>query len=485
MITFKQNGKFEYQLLCFTKNPLYISLLPNNTISKNFDSVISSIQAMSEIMGKVFDDYIYNFVNGYQKCDTEDERYAFLNKNVNKTLQFSTVFVSANNINYAGFADETQRTNDSIFFDTKDIIKIIKLSQALKIFSIVLNTEAGISSENKKAIWSKFITLLKADHLPSKLHKFLEILSIKAKNKIRDYSQKKVDDEDNIDNLVLETFNYILYEKLIGYDYKRNPIPFFKGIFKKKIEFGGKYKTDNFIAFFDDDEVDKIEDKISRRESTEKYKADKNILKQLYRISLFYLSNASKSTPKSKIGDQNSIKILEKIEYTSPFWDAILAPVLSKTAGLGYEKLRKISPKQAAVISFYSGAKLNSIFSKKYQNLFRLAYLFPINSPDFRYYRLKNVSQFINAAIQFPMNDLPRIGGSIIFILRLIEDFIGKIKSTSFCSVCTGHVINNIQIEKLETEIVDYIVRYFTYGFEEEIKEFETAIAEEFDRIDR
>ena len=116
MIAFKQNGKFEYQLLCFTKNPLYISLLPNNTISKNFDSVISSIQAMSEIMGKVFDDYIYNFVNGYQKCDTEDERYAFLNKNVNKTLQFSTVFVSANNINYAGFADETQRTNDSIFF---------------------------------------------------------------------------------------------------------------------------------------------------------------------------------------------------------------------------------------------------------------------------------------------------------------------------------------------------------------------------------
>jgi len=155
MIAFKQNGKFEYQLLCCTKNPLYISLLPNNTISKNFDSVISSIQAMSEIMGKVFDDYIYNFVNGYQKCDTEDERYAFLNKNVNKTLQFSTVFVSANNINYAGFADETQRTNDSIFFDTKDIIKIIKLSQALKIYSVVLNTETGIDLENRRAIFGE------------------------------------------------------------------------------------------------------------------------------------------------------------------------------------------------------------------------------------------------------------------------------------------------------------------------------------------
>ena len=144
-------------------------------------------------MGKVFDDYIFNFVNGYQKCDTEDERYAFLKKNVNKTLQFSTVFVSLNNIDYAEFADESQRTNDSIFFDTKDIIKIFKLSQALKIYSIVLNTEAGIDLENRRAIWNKFITLLKADHLPSKLHEFLEIFSInEKKNKIRDYSEKKV-----------------------------------------------------------------------------------------------------------------------------------------------------------------------------------------------------------------------------------------------------------------------------------------------------
>jgi hypothetical protein len=482
MIIFKKKGKFEYQLLCYTKNPLDIFLLPNNTISKNFDSVISSIQSMSEIMGKVFDDYIFNFVNGYQKCDTEDERYAFLKKNVNKTLQFSTVFVSVNNINYTGFADETQQTNDSIFFDSKDIIKIIKLSQALKIFSIVLNTEARISSENKKTIWSKFITLLKADHLPSKLHKFFEIISINAISNIRDYSEKKVDDEDNIDNLVWETFNFILYEGLIINNYKRNPIPFFVGILNTNIKYGGKYKPDNSLVFIDDDEVNKIEDKISRRESTEKNRADKNILKLLYPISLFYFSSAYNSTHRSKNGNQKYKKILEKIEYTSPFWNAILAPVLSKAIGMDYEKLREISPKQAAVISFYFGIKLNSIFKKKYQNLFRLAYLFPINSPDFRFYRLKNVFQFINATLQFPIKDLSPIGGSRIFIARLIEDFIGKIKSTPFCSICTGHVINNIQIEKLETEIVDYIVRYFTYGFEEEIKEFETAIAEEFDR---
>jgi hypothetical protein len=437
---------------------------------------------MSEIMGKVFDDYIFNFVNGYQKCDTEDERYAFLKENVNKTLQFSTVFVSENNINYAEFADESQRTNDSVFFDTKDILKIFKLSQSLKIYSIVLNTETGIDLENRRAIWNKFITLLKADHLPSKLHKFLEIISINEKNnKIRDYSENSVaDDEDNIDNLILETLNIILFEKLITHDYKRNPIPFFVGILNTNIKYGGKYKPDNSIVFIDDDEVDKIEDKISRRGSTEKNRADKNILKQLYRISLFYLSSVYKSTHNSKIGNQKYKKILENIEYTSPFWNTILAPALSKPIGIGCEKLREIPPKQAAVISFYSVVKLNFIFKKKYQNLFRLAYLFPINSPDFRFYRLKKVSQFINATLQFPVKDLSSIGGSRIYTLRLIEDFIGKIKSTPFCSICTGHVINNIQTEELEIETIDYIVRYFTKGFEKEIKEFDEVIQNDF-----
>jgi uncharacterized protein YdhG (YjbR/CyaY superfamily) len=218
------------------------------------------------------------------------------------------------------------------------------------------------------------------------------------------------------------------------------------------------------------------------KESKEKIKADNYTLNRLHNISLFYFSNIHTNLQKIKIDDKKAPELLEEIKYISPFWDAILAPVLSKAAGIGYKKFRAISPEQAAVISFYFGKKLNSIFFKKYQNLFRLAYLFPINHPEFRYYRLKNVSQFINAALQFPIKDLSPIGGSRIFILRLIEDFIGKIKSTPFRSICTGSAINNIQTEKLETETIDYTVRYFANGFEEEIKEFETVINEEFDR---
>ena len=202
MINFKQKGKCEYQVLCDNKEPLNITLSQNKSILNNFGSVISSILTMSEIMGRVFDDHVFNFVSGYQKCDTEHERYSFLKKNVNKTLQFSTVFVNVNDIDYAGFADDSQRTKDSIFFDTKDILKIVKLSQALKIFSIVQNTQNGINHEKYQEIYYKFLTLLKAEHLPSKLLEFLEMLSIKTK-------KDNLRDEDDIDNLILNiSYNY-------------------------------------------------------------------------------------------------------------------------------------------------------------------------------------------------------------------------------------------------------------------------------------
>jgi len=482
MITFKQKGKFEYQVLFNNKQPLNITLSQDKSILNNFDSVISSILAMSEIMGWVFDDHIFNFINDYQKCDTEHERYSFLKKSVNKTVQFSTVFVNVNDIDYAGFADDSHRTKDSIFFDTKNILKIVKLSQALKIFSLVQNTQTGINHEKHQKIYHQFLTLLKADHIPFKLLKFIEIISIRErKNKIRSYSGIIIDDENNISRLVFETLNFILYEGLIVHDYKRNPILFFAGIIKENMKYGGKYRTHKKIKYIDG-LAKKYIDNISKRESDLKFKVNKDFLNRLYRISLLYLVSAGWGHLELEIGNIKYPKFFKEITYISPFWDLILAPILSEVTGIRYEKLKIISSQQVATISFYSAKKLNLIFKEKYQNLFELAYLIPINRPDYRRYRLKNVSNFINATLRFPINDLSRMGGSRISIARLIEDFIGKIKSTPFRSIYKGNLINDVETDTIEKETIDYIVRAFANGFGEEFKELETMITEDFER---
>ena len=216
---------------------------------------------------------------------------------------------------------------------------------------------------------------------------------------------------------------------------------------------------------------------LSRKESTEKKLADKVTLKRLYDIALLQLSDIHKYHQK------NTPEILEKIKYTSPFWDAILTHVFSKSTGISLKRLRKIYPQQAALLSFYSAIRLNRIFDPKYKNLFELAFLFPTNEPKYGNYRLKNVSQFINATIQFRMMDLSHIGGSRIFIVKLIEDILGKIKSTYFWNVSTGEFIGNIQTDDIETQLIDYILRYFTYGFEEEFEKFKKVIIEDLNFI--
>jgi len=264
-------------------------------------------------------------------------------------------------------------------------------------------------------------------------------------------------------------FNHITYKGLIPIDYEANPILFFVGIVKEHVKYGRKYKLK---YDFSDDVI--IENDLSRKESTEKKLADKVTLKRLYDISSLQLSDTHKYHQKK------TSEIIEKIKYTSPFWNGILIYVFSKSAGISVKRLRKISPKQAVLLSFYSALKLSRIFDPRFKNLFKLAFLFPINEPKYSNYRLKNVSQFLNATIQINMMQLFNMGGSRIFIVRLIEDILGKIKSTPFCNISTGEFIGNINTDVIEKELIEYILRYFTTGFKKEFEGIENVISEGF-----
>ena len=464
MITFKQLEKYEYQLNCSGKPPLIIPLLRRNTISKKYINVISSVEAISELIGKMFDEHIFSFVSDYQKCVTEDDRYGVLNKNVKKTLMFSVVFVGANRVDYSGFVDETKMTDGSIFFDTNDVKKIAKLSLALKIYALVLNSDLGLTREKIRGIYHQLLTLLKADQLTARLFQLTKSIAL-YENKYNYY------EEEDIDIIILKAFNFISYNGLIINSYKTNPIPFFAGIVKKYINFGWKYKIDNIYDFTDDDIID---DDLSRKESTEKKLVDKFTLKRLYYLSSLQLSDIH------KYHNKKTSEIIEKIKYKSFFWDAILIDIFSKSAGISLKRLRKISPQQAMLLSYYLAIKLNRIFDQKYKNLFELAYLFPTNEPKYRNYRLKNVSQFLNATIQLTMMQLFNMGGSRIFIVRLIEDILGKIKSTPFCKVSTGELIGNIDTDVIEKELIEYILRYFTTGFKKEFEGIKNVISKEF-----
>ena len=100
---------------------------------------------------------------------------------------------------------------------------------------------------------------------------------------------------------------------------------------------------------------------------------------------------------------------INKIKYISPFWEIIIAPILSKSIGVKYEYLLKQSPKKVAVISFYLGHQLKSLFNKTFYPFLGLSVYYPESKvPESTNYRLKNISHFINSTLKYSMHDLHR-----------------------------------------------------------------------------
>ena len=171
MVSFnKMNAKgAEYRISFGTEKHIDLFLLPNTTLTNKFEIIISSIQEMSKVIGGTFDEFIFRFLSDYQSCDSNELRYNLLSKHVRTIAGFADYFIGNNGTNYAVFADESKRTDSSIFFDKNEIIKIVKLSEAFKVYSLVSNTEIGLSEEYHRIIYNDLIGILKAGNLFSKI----------------------------------------------------------------------------------------------------------------------------------------------------------------------------------------------------------------------------------------------------------------------------------------------------------------------------
>ena len=156
-------------------------------------------------------------------------------------------------------------------------------------------------------------------------------------------------------------------------------------------------------------------------------------------LSNYYIHKTKIKFPKI---DNNLLNLhIKGIEYISPFWKIIMAPLLSKSIGVNYIHLVNQSPKNIAIISLYLGHKMFTIFNKKFISLFNLAYYYPKSKiPDTTSYRLVNISHFINTTLKITNKELIKIGGSRIKLVRMIEDLIGKMKTgtVKYCNILTG-----------------------------------------------
>jgi hypothetical protein len=215
--------------------------------------------------------------------------------------------------------------------------------------------------------------------------------------------------------------------------------------------------------------------------------ADKNILNKLHEISFNYLAE-SYINQRKKIKNIEKIDIdvlryrINKINYISPFWEIILVPILSKSIGLNLKYLLKQSPKKVAVISFYLGHQLKSLFNQTFYSFLDLSVYYPKSKvPESTKYRLKNISHFINSTLKYSMHDIHINWGSRIRLVRLIEDFIGKMKTktANYSNILTGKHMGRIDFDQIEEKTIDYLDMYFLKNLKYEARELEKIISKD------
>ncbi|MBL6996556.1 hypothetical protein [Desulfobacula sp.] len=478
----------EYRMSFGSGKHIDLFLLPRTTLTNKFEIITSSIQKMSEIIGNTFDEFIYFLLLDYQNCDSDECRYNLLSEYVRTIADFANTFVENNGIDYSEFADESKRGDSSIFFDENEMKKIIKLSEAFKIYSLFSNSETKLSDEYHRKIYNDILSKLDANSSTSKISKLLEVLALQSRKTLwRDY-----DDLSNYSfNKVMEAFNIITNTQIIVCKYDRNPIPFFIEIFNNIAQYKNKFKEEGINYTDDESQNDRDEKSLyAARVDLDLLKiTKKNVLNKMDQISFKYLSdsyNNQTGNISSGKGDNFLKQRLNQIEYVSPIWASIIVPILSKAIDIEYEFLQEQSPKRVAVMSFYIAHQLKPLCNNKFNSLFDLFAFYPKSKvPESTTYRLTNISHFINSTLNLSRDNLISVGGLRIILVRIIENFIGKMKTgtVKYCNILTGQDMKNTDFGQIEVEAIDYLVRYFSDNLETEAQGLEECIHRDLNKL--
>jgi hypothetical protein len=155
---------------------------------------------------------------------------------------------------------------------------------------------------------------------------------------------------------------------------------------------------------------------------------------------------------------------LDRIEYISPLCQCLVYPILSKITQIPYVHYKTVSPKHAAVLSYYTKVMLDRIFKGQYAKFFDLLEFYPKSNPSLTTtYTIKNVHEFLN--IRNATNNFFGFG-TAIFPHKILCHFIGRVSRINFRNLLSGKEMGGIPLSKIETEMISFYMYLFSNKFD-------------------
>lgn len=483
MLTFEQNGAKEWSVIR-NEEVIPLELVPSSVTNKYY-IIINFLKNMSEEFGDEFDNWFFEFLKG---CTNKKTRQKTVVDNVPMMKEFADKYIDRKKIDFSQFVDESKAKKDSILFSEEDIEKIIKLSSAMKIYSVVSNNEKfRLGQKMHRDVYNKIAGEILTTDIVQKIFDIVRTKTF-TYNKSDKYMWEyiKTTKCKPIGVHVIEIFNFIMNSILVLCEEDKNPIVYFLGVIDESVKWFLRSVYKGTIVYDDSVSTEDIHDgktldnlkNFSYNDTLGRMKgiAFEKIYETIEKQKILAVDDQQIDLdPETDEAIVNFHNRLVDIEFISPLTESLVYPVLSQISTIPFDHFKTLSAEHAAVLSFYCGMLLKKVFKGEYKNLFQLLDFYPLNNPSISTtYKVKLVHDYLSAQKKFYGFNAKMTP------YNLLCHFVGRISRITFCNIVDGKKMTGIPLSKIETDMIHFYTKFFAGEFKDKIDEMTQIMNKDF-----
>jgi hypothetical protein len=524
MIRFERSSN-QKSLSIFDGDNLILTLTQiSSTITNKYNIIEDTIVDMSRVLGEPFDMWISQFLNIYYITSSdysdffiedglEDEepsenlilekkidkvldqkltRYDFLLRNLKDLTFFVDEYLEKKEFDSSRFVDLNKSSKTSIFFDKEDIDQIVKLSCYLKVYSLISNSESlKLDQKLHKKIYNRLLKSAIPDSLDSEkytvINKLLDIVRTKTyRYSITDkYMWRYIEMMQckDINDHVIEIFNFVMTNILILCEFDKNPITYFVSVTNESIKWFLRSIYKGSIVYENSISTEDVHTSNINSLRVYSYNDTLGHFKEICANRVYdFVENKSGIDVNGK--KDNALTDFQTrmslIESTSPICEILVFPIVSYALEIPYKYVEtlKASRDDSTIMSIYLSFILDKVFKNEYQEFFKLLTYYPTQGLSvYTTYRIKDNELFINYTDQvksfFNFNTKP-------LLFDILSSFIGRCSRISQANAFTGERVVGIPLSKIEKEVIYFYNKYFSNQLETQLDEIKELIMSDF-----
>lgn len=449
MIKITETGKRQHKVSRFRgkKEDIIVELqLKFAPVVNKYDKIVETIEEMSTVLGKDFDDWFEKYIKDFIKSGYD---HKVIKDNIPQIKKFSVSYIDSLEINFENYINKDKISKTSIFIDDIEIRKIVLVSNYLKLYFILSQDQKmTLPQRCHKEIFKELVKDIVDCNI---IHKIFKIVSSKIyKYNTTDrymWEYIKLNLCKSTDIHIITIFNFVVNNILVACKPESNPIPFIISVIDSSIQWILRSVYKDAMLYV---EQINTEDVYSQqgRDNLKTYAYNDTIGRLIL--------NSYNSLNDMGIVPDNFDNLVKDTSEKSIVATYLTFPILRKVLDIPYRHLMTIPNQHAYLLNILLYQVLPDWFKEKYPALYNLLIYYNTQKPIAKTtYAIKNIPHFSATLGTF-------IGvKNFDFVYTFYSSILGKMVRNTYMNFKTNKAPSNLPMAKLEEDMISFYNDYF------------------------